>query len=113
MYLSRQLFVNPLDMTVTINAIEMKIVRVPHGLENPRQATWFENCKEPGGLVKALFTYPLKRILIPNTCYNDHRVLKSRRTLQYKDRINVIPVYTQFVNVFVAFKNELFNSFLL
>ena len=38
---------------------------------------------------------------------------KSRRTLQNKDRINVVPVQlTLFVNAYVAFKNAFFYSFL-
>ena len=39
---------------------------------------------------------------------------KSHRTLQNKVRINVVPVHlTPLVDTFVAFKNALFNSFLL
>ena len=38
---------------VTINAVEMKLGRVPHGLDNPRQAAGFENLTGPGLFVKS------------------------------------------------------------
>ena len=46
--------------------------------------------------------------------FHTNRARKCRRTLQNIVRINVVTVQlTLFVNLFVAFKNVLFNSFLL
>ena len=43
-----------------------------------------------------------------------NRAHKSRRALQNKVRLKVLPEQLNlFVNTFVVFKNELFNSFLL
>ena len=43
-----------------------------------------------------------------------NRARKSRRTLQNKVRIKVFPEqFTLFLNTFMVFKNELFNSLLL
>ena len=45
---------------------------------------------------------------------DSHRARKSRRTLQNKVRIKVFPEqFTLFLNTFMVFKNELFNSPLL
>ena len=57
-------------------------------------------------------TVPIFRTLVLVEQHN--RVCKSHRTLQNRVRINIVPAQlTLFVNKFVAFKNALFNSFLL
>ena len=44
---------------VTMNAVEMKFGRAPHGLEILRQAAGFENRAGPGGFVKAPLHIPV------------------------------------------------------